>query len=154
MGQFRKLNDTTFIFTVRKGVTCPDKFKALDLTPWTGLDLNSTKQYGVAELAVLGLERYTPPTPAPVIISFTDYQAEKLADTRSEAQDIITKAYPLWHQSNVALGIYQDNGMKAGIESVIVESNRIEDLIKDATTKAEVDTAYGQIAWPAIGVTP
>lgn len=70
-----------------------------------------------------------------------------LAAIRTQARNVIEEVYPVWRQSNVALGMYTSeyaDQMRADIALVITESNRLEDLI-DAGTP-------GTPNWPIIGV--
>ena len=58
-------------------------------------------------------------------------RAEFMATIRTAAQEWIVSVYPLWHQANVAMGIYPaevGQAAKDWIASVIAESNRCEDL--------------------------
>ena len=82
-----------------------------------------------------------------------DLRQRKLEDVRVGAanQIEVVAGYPQWFQNNVANGIYpSDVGdtMKAYIASVIVESNRCEDLIEAAET---LDAALEiQPNWPEV----
>lgn len=76
-----------------------------------------------------------PPTPAQII-----------TEINREAQQIILAAYPLWYQANCANGVYPAaivDAMRAGIASVIAESNRCSDL-------ALAGQPYTAV-WPTIG---
>ena len=82
-----------------------------------------------------------------------DLRQRKLEDVRVGAanQIEVVAGYPQWFQNNVANGIYpSDIGdtMKTYIASVIVESNRCEDLIEAAET---LDAALEiQPNWPEV----
>jgi hypothetical protein len=76
-----------------------------------------------------------PPTPA-----------QQIEAINREAQQIILAAYPLWYQTNCANGVYPvavADAMKAGIASVIAESNRCSDLVLAGQPYIAV--------WPTIG---
>ena len=78
-------------------------------------------------------------------------KSEKLASIRANAKRIIEKKYPLWFQANVSNGIYSDavgDTMKAGIVSVITESNRCEDLVDAATTVEQINAVTPN--WPVL----
>ena len=82
-----------------------------------------------------------------------DLRQRKLEDVRVGAanQIEVVAGYPQWFQNNVANGIYPSevgDTMKAYIASVIVESNRCEDLIEAAET---LDAALEiQPNWPEV----
>lgn len=81
-----------------------------------------------AEDAVLLGRMELPAHPDAVLAAIT---AADLRKVRQQAQDIILAKYPLWAQSNYALGIYpteDTDAMKTAIASVITESNRCEDI--------------------------
>jgi len=78
-------------------------------------------------------------------------KADKLAEIRADAKAVIEAKYPVWYQANVANGIYSTvigDTMKAGITSVITESNRCEDLVDAATTEAEINAVTP--VWPVL----
>lgn len=70
---------------------------------------------------------------------------------RTDAQRYILDKYPTWYQDNVANGIYSEaigDIMRAGIASVIAESNHCEDLVDAALTIEEVQAVTPN--WPAL----
>lgn len=78
-------------------------------------------------------------------------KVKRLIEIRSAAAAVILNKYPVWYQTNVATGIYPEaigDAMKAGIASVIAESNRCEDLVDAATSEAEVSAVTPN--WPAL----
>jgi hypothetical protein len=93
-----------------------------------------------------------------VVVTYTvtdrpveDVRSEKLASIRADAQAHILSAYPLWVQTNIAMGIYPaDVGdpAKTWIASVITESNRCEALVNAAATLADI-VAVTPI-WPEV----
>lgn len=69
---------------------------------------------------------------AEIIAAFPGYLTATLDVVREKCQAHILKTYPLWYQSNVALGIYGTplaDKLRDDIASVITESNRCEELI-------------------------
>lgn len=69
---------------------------------------------------------------ANVTAAFPGYLASLMDVVRDAAQRHILTAYPLWYQTNVALGIYGQpiaDKMRDDIVAVITESNRCEQLI-------------------------
>ncbi len=83
-----------------------------------------------------------PDAPAYDASEFLEWlRAEFLATIRAAAQGWIVSVYPLWHQANVAMGIYPSDVSQAAkdwIASVIAESNRCEDLAYAATGHADI----------------
>jgi hypothetical protein len=69
-------------------------------------------------------------------------KAEKIAAVREEAQARIVASYPLWRQSNAALGLVPEAEvlvMQNFIADHIDASNAAEDAIDAATTVAQVE---------------
>jgi len=85
------------------------------------------------------------------IYDLPEGKGAKLAKIRTEAETVILAKYPVWYQANVANGIYSEsigNTMKAGITSVIMESNRCEDLVDAATTVEQINAVTPN--WPVL----
>lgn len=67
-----------------------------------------------------------------VYASFPGYVNTLMDTVRAECQKHILAVYPVWYQSNVALGIYGTpvaDKLRDDIAAVITESNRCEQLI-------------------------
>lgn len=69
---------------------------------------------------------------ADITASFPLYLSTLMSVVRMECQRHILATYPVWYQSNVALGIYGQpiaDKLRDDIAAVITESNRCEQLI-------------------------
>ena len=80
-------------------------------------------------------------TPFNEVEFFEWLRSQFLQYIRGQAQDYILSAYPLWSQSNIAMGIYPAevaDPAKAWIASVITESNRCEALAYAAESLADL----------------
>jgi|APSaa5957512622_1039677.scaffolds.fasta_scaffold140441_2 hypothetical protein len=83
------------------------------------------------------------------VMSIADYRTYKKDIIREAANEIILTAYPLWYQSNVALGVYAStigDPMKTHITNIIEESNDCEDDIDSAATIEAVQAVTP--TWP------
>ena len=101
--------------------------------------LSSTKVIG--EDAVTETYTVNDYTEAEMATRIADAKVARNIAIRAEAQGIITADYPLWFQSNVALGVYDStvgDPMKAAIAAIIVASNTAEDAVEACTTLAEI----------------
>jgi len=73
-------------------------------------------------------------TPAEVAAAFPAFRAAQMDVVRAKCREHILATYPVWYQSNVALGIYGQpiaDKLRDDIAAVITESNRCEQLIYD-----------------------
>lgn len=75
----------------------------------------------------------------------------RVTDIRAQAQARILAKYPLWRQTNAALGVYPQayaSQMQADIAAVIEASNAAEDAVTAAADVAAVDAVNPN--WPVI----
>ena len=89
-------------------------------------------------------------TEAEMTTRIADAKVARNVAIRAEAQTVITADYPLWFQSNVALGVYDStvgDPMKAAIAAIIVASNTAEDAVEACTTLAEIRNTTP--TWPS-----
>lgn len=77
-----------------------------------------------------------------------DAKIEKIEKIRAEAKSVIESKWPVWKQSNVALGVYEGTTCADDIASVITASNAAEDAVDAATTVQEVEAVSA--IWPVI----
>lgn len=94
-------------------------------------------------------------TVTPQTVNIVDYKTRHIESVRTLAREYIESVWPIWRQVNADAGIYPaevKTTKDSDIVSVITESNRVEDLISDATSVDGVDAAFASINWPAIGV--
>lgn len=73
-------------------------------------------------------------TTAEIYAAFPLYSTSLMDVIRQQSQEHILATYPVWYQSNVALGIYGQpiaDKLRDDIAAVITECNRCEQLIYD-----------------------
>jgi hypothetical protein len=78
-----------------------------------------------------------------------EVRAERIAQINYEAGRRIESVWPLWAQSNAALGVYPEsdaNACRQWIEQHIDASNTATARVNAATTAAEIDAVV--VAWP------
>ena len=81
--------------------------------------------------------------------TLANMQAQKIAQINAEAQARITAIWPLWAQSNVALGIYSDpksTSCRDCITSHVLASTRASDAVRSAETVDAVNAVA--VNWP------
>lgn len=92
---------------------------------------------------------YTPQEMESRIVALKETRKKEI---RAECEAVNYSYYPIWHQTNVANGIYgADVGdpMKAHIAAVLSESNRCEDLV-DAPETDTMEKIRGIVpSWPS-----
>ena len=104
---------------------------------------NADTQYLTSEKVISAttvVETYTVNdyTEAEMVTRIAAAKVARKVAIRTEAQNIILAAYPLWYQANVANGIYPDAGTVTAIAAYIVISNTNEDLVDACETLLEI----------------
>jgi len=99
-----------------------------------------------------------PPQPHPqaryngtewVLPPLDQLKAQRIAQINYEAGQRIESVWPLWAQSNAALGVYPESdaiACRQWIEQHIDASNTAAARVNAATTAAEIDAVV--VAWP------